>query len=90
MGVTLGGIHFHCGSGQKGASNFNEAMIKARECVQIGRSLGHPMEIIDIGGGLPSDKLGDDVLQALQSSRDDPLGYTVIAEPGRYFSSKTC
>lgn len=26
LGVILGGIHFHCGSGQNGASNFQEAM----------------------------------------------------------------
>jgi hypothetical protein len=37
-------------------------MNKARECIIIGRSIGHPMDIIDIGGGLPADKLGDDVL----------------------------
>lgn len=75
MGVTLGGIHFHCGSGQQGASNFKEALQKAKECLQIGRRVGHPMEMIDIGGGLAADRLGEEVVEALQESRDDPLGY---------------
>jgi ornithine decarboxylase len=65
MGVTLGGIHFHCGSGQNGASNFKEAVWKARECIQLGRAVGHPMDMMDIGGGLPADRLGTEVLQAL-------------------------
>lgn len=90
MGVSLGGIHFHCGSGQSGASNFHDAMDKARECIRIGRRMGHPMEVIDIGGGLPADKLTKEIVDALQVSKDDPLGYRTIAEPGRFLSSKTC
>lgn len=55
MGVLLGGIHFHCGSGVNGASNFKEALEKARDCIKLGRQMGHPMELVDIGGGLPAD-----------------------------------
>jgi len=33
------------------------------------------MEMIDIGGGLAADRLGEEVVEALQESRDDPLGY---------------
>lgn len=36
-GVKLGGIHFHCGSGQNGAKNFDEAIELAKECIKIGR-----------------------------------------------------
>jgi len=25
----------------------------ADECMEIGRALGHPMEILDLGGGFP-------------------------------------
>jgi len=75
MGVTLAGIHFHCGSGQNGASNFREAVEKARECIRIGRRVGHTMEIVDIGGGLPADELSHDLVDALSLSHNDPLGY---------------
>lgn len=90
MGVTLGGIHFHCGSGQNGASNFQEAMDKARECIRIGRRMGHTMELVDIGGGLPANKLTKEIVDALQVSKEDPLGYRTIAEPGRFLSSRSC
>lgn len=90
LGVTLGGIHFHCGSGQNGASNFKEAMDKARECIRIGRRIGHSMELVDIGGGLPANKLTKEIVDALQVSKEDPLGYKTIAEPGRFLSSRTC
>jgi len=52
MGINLGGIHFHCGSGKKGA-DFGDAVDLARKCIEIGRTLGHKMEIMDVGGGLP-------------------------------------
>lgn len=48
------------------------------------------MEMIDIGGGLPADNLTKEVIDALESTQNDPLGYKIIAEPGRFLSSKTC
>ena len=58
--------------------------------MQIGRSLGHSMELLDVGGGFPSDQLNSNVVNALSATCNDPLGYRVIAEPGRHFSSNTC
>lgn len=37
MGITLKGIHFHCGSGMHGSSAFKKAVLLARECLRIGR-----------------------------------------------------
>lgn len=37
MGISLKGIHFHCGSGQHGSSGFGKAIALARECIRIGR-----------------------------------------------------
>ncbi len=65
-------------------------MQKARECIKIGRSIGHSMEILDIGGGLPADTIHQEIIDALKSTYNDPLGYKIIAEPGRYLSSKSC
>lgn len=90
LGVQLGGIHFHCGSGQNGAKNFDEAIELARECIKIGRQVGHSMEIIDIGGGLPAGELDSELLETLRSTKNDPLGYQIISEPGRYLSSRSC
>jgi hypothetical protein len=34
---------------------------------------------MDVGGGFPSGDLSDKTVQALQITRDDPLGYRVMA-----------
>ena len=54
LGITLKGIHFHCGSGLHGSSAFGRAVDLARNCLRIGRLYGHYMSIMDIGGGFSS------------------------------------
>ncbi|KAL4450285.1 hypothetical protein ABPG74_008991 [Tetrahymena malaccensis] len=90
LGVRLHGIHFHCGSGKNGSSSFLKAVNMARKCIEIGRQYGHAMEILDLGGGYPSGDLNDKFIANLKDTCNDPLGYRVIAEPGRHFSSQTC
>ena len=89
MGVNLKGIHFHCGSGQHGSSAFGKAVKLARECLSIGRLYDHEMNLLDIGGGFPSGSLSPQTIEALKPTKNDPLGYRVIAEPGRHFSSNS-
>lgn len=90
LGVRLYGIHFHCGSGKNGSSSFLKAVNIARKCIEIGRQYGHAMEILDLGGGYPSGDLNEKFIANLKDTCNDPLGYRVIAEPGRHFSSQTC
>lgn len=90
MGITLEGIHFHCGSGQHGSSTFDKAVQMARACISLGRKYGHRMETLDIGGGFPAGDLNSRLTEALHITKDDPLGYRVIAEPGRYLSGRSC
>jgi diaminopimelate decarboxylase len=87
MGIKLEGIHFHCGSGQHGSSGFRKAILMARSCMEIGRKYGHRMETLDIGGGFPSGELSAKTVEALEITKNDPLGYKIIAEPGRHFSA---
>lgn len=87
MGIALKGIHFHCGSGQHGSSGFGKAVKFARNCIKIGRVYGHEMTTLDIGGGFPSGELSQMTIDALAPTKNDPLNYRVIAEPGRHFSS---
>lgn len=44
---------------------------------------------MDVGGGFPSGELTRNTIDALEITRDDPLGYKVFAEPGRHFSAQT-
>lgn len=90
MGVNLKGIHFHCGSGVNGSSNFRKAIEMAKACLYQGRKLGHRMEILDLGGGFPAGSMNQEMLENLKLTYNDPLGYKVMAEPGRHFSSNTC
>jgi diaminopimelate decarboxylase len=85
MGIKLKGIHFHCGSGLHGSSAFGRAVALARKCLEIGRIYGHEMTLMDIGGGFPTGDLNKKTIDALQLTKNDPLGYRVIAEPGRHF-----
>ena len=45
------------------------------------------MDILDLGGGYPAGEINNEMLEALKTTENDPLGYKVIAEPGRYLSS---
>jgi len=88
MGVNLAGIHFHCG---KVINNINDnykfLLDKARASLEIGRNIGHKMEILDIGGGFPGGKINNNLKEALSFTQNDSLGYSTIAEPGRFISS---
>lgn len=66
MGVSLKGIHFHCGSGHHGSSGFGKAVKFARKCMEIGRVYGHEMGTLDIGGGFPSGELSQKTIEALR------------------------
>lgn len=56
--------------------------------MEIGRMNGHKMDILDIGGGFPAAELSQQTISALEPTKRDPMGYKVIAEPGRHFSSR--
>jgi diaminopimelate decarboxylase len=88
MGIKLEGLHFHCGSALEGADkNFKRTIQKARQFIVIARKHGHSMTIMDIGGGFPGHQLSKKFVDILYMTKDDPLGYQVIAEPGRHFST---
>lgn len=87
MGISLKGIHFHCGSGKDGSLAFKKSINMARACLEVGRKYGHSMEILDLGGGFPAGEVDQNMMDALLLTKNDPLGYKVIAEPGRHLSA---
>jgi len=48
------------------------------------------MEMLDLGGGYPAADLNEQFIASLANTYNDPLGYRVVAEPGRHFSSNSC
>jgi ornithine decarboxylase len=81
--IKVLGISFHIGSG--GTHNRKEAYLKAytyaEPILHSLRSIYNETPILDIGGGLLSNSDLTDILEWTK-----PLPYTIIAEPGRYFS----
>lgn len=47
------------------------------------------MSLLDVGGGFPAGELSDLTIEALKQTKNDPMNYRVIAEPGRHFSSRS-
>jgi len=82
--LPIKGITFHIGSG--GVFSREEAYRKVIQqsipLLEYIKSINKEIPILDIGGGLLHDT---DLLEALGWTKDLP--YTIIAEPGRYFSA---
>ena len=95
LGIHIKGLSFHVGSQCAGPEAHLEAI---RACNLIMRNHeqmlgGHPLGILDIGGGFPVPYAGgsDDIATFCAPIREAiselPSGISVIAEPGRYISA---
>lgn len=55
---------------------------------RVAKECGHPMGMIDLGGGLPAGILPDPIVNLLKSTKQDhDAGIKIIAEPGRHFAT---
>lgn len=95
LGLNVIGVSFHVGSGGRPES-FVGALEHAAQVRDIGRSAGHSMKILDIGGGFPGTdepQVGGITL-SLVSKLISPIlekewaDCEVIAEPGRFMCSE--
>ena len=99
-GLDIKGISFHVGSACNGGKAYWNAIQMAYVALQHVRRMGHPAaEIIDIGGGyLPCESdfkekavfIRDAIMEVnKQELSDGQPGVTFLAEPGRFFATKT-
>lgn len=87
-------VHFHAGSGWlgDGLPAFEAALPAAVEAVERLRAAGHPIEEVNVGGGLGVPARADerpidlDAYAAAVNRHLGPLGVRVAAEPGDYLS----
>lgn len=56
--------------------------------MEIGKQMGHSMEVMDLGGGFPQGQIPEFLIDLLHSTAN--LNYKIIAEPGRHFSANSC
>jgi diaminopimelate decarboxylase len=57
--------------------------------MKIGRDIGHSMDIMNVGGGFGAQNISESLEKVLKKTRNDPLKYQVICEPGRFLSSES-
>jgi diaminopimelate decarboxylase len=102
--INLKGVMFHVGSGCMDETVYNSAIKRCKEIFSIAhQKYGYDprhMNLIDFGGGFPGVNENDDGIQfkkiaavinkAIQRYfSDDADEYVFIAEPGRYYVSKS-
>jgi ornithine decarboxylase len=96
LGLNVVGISFHVGSGCGSVKPFADAIASARAIFDSAAAQGHPMNLLDIGGGFPGhvstyqnnltfENICACVNDALDQHFPEGCGVRIIAEPGRYF-----
>jgi ornithine decarboxylase len=90
LGIALKGISFHVGSGCfSSRAHYNAILNAVKHCGTL-KKQGHPVKMVDIGGGFLPDR--DDfamktasIREAMYKSSKSDLEF--IAEPGRFFAT---
>jgi len=92
------GVSFHVGSKCNDPATFTSSIRDAKEIFKMGEALGMKMNLLDVGGGFPGTHGEcmvpfEDMAKAINDGIDtyfsDVEDLRVIAEPGRYFASKS-
>ncbi|KAK6050026.1 Pyridoxal-dependent decarboxylase, pyridoxal binding domain protein [Cooperia oncophora] len=92
IGAKIHGISFHIGSGVENCRPLALSLANARKLFDYGRILGHPISILDIGGGFMATtsqhflKVGNFIENSI-SSCFEGVDIRVIAEPGRFLNT---
>ena len=93
LGVRVRGLSFHVGSQVADATRYVEAIDACREILLQARLDGHPLDVLDIGGGFPVGyggsvaRIREFCAPIRRELRTLPAGTRVIAEPGRYVAA---
>jgi diaminopimelate decarboxylase len=93
-GLIVDTIHFHAGSGwlADGLPGFERALPAAVEAVRRARVAGHPVEEVNVGGGIgrvarDAERPVDiDAYAAVLARHLGPLGVTIGCEPGDWLT----
>ncbi|KAG8506784.1 Ornithine decarboxylase [Galemys pyrenaicus] len=94
LGLAVVGVSFHVGSDCQDPHSFTQAIMDSRRALDMGRGVGHDMNILDIGGGFPgvegSEPKFEEVARvidaALTQHFPEESGVQVMAEPGRFYA----
>lgn len=95
--LNIIGVSFHVGSGCMSNTSYEHAIRDSAIVFKIAESIGFNFELLDIGGGflgIDNDQITfQQVAETINNSIDKYFGgfnnINVIAEPGRFFTSKS-
>nr|XP_019585704.1 PREDICTED: antizyme inhibitor 2-like [Rhinolophus sinicus] len=98
LGLAVVGTSFHVGSACQNPQSFTQAIADCRRVFEMGRGVGHDMNLLDIGGGFPGvegsepefEKMAREINAALAQDFPEGTGVEVIAEPGRFYVASAC
>jgi len=94
MNLILLATRFHIGSGYKRPEVLENAIRHSKNLIDIGKKLGHPIKILDIGGGFPGfdteeasfKKIANFLRDLIEKYLSDNKDLMMIAEPGKFFT----
>lgn len=98
LDLNVVGVSFHIGSRNSDIEAYTTGVKYAREIFDVAKGYDIDMNLLDIGGGFPgSQKLSflsfEDISRTVNSAIEKYFGdmenLKVIAEPGRYFTTKS-
>ena len=91
LGLVVEGLSFHVGSQCMNAENFVQALNLSSAVMQESAQRGHPIQILDIGGGFPAPYHRDvqpiaTLARKINAEIDRlfPSDLQILAEPGRF------
>lgn len=92
--LNIVGVSFHNGSDGSDSMSYYRAIERSRKIFDMAKEYGYHLNVLDIGGGFPGDRLGkvtfEDICEQVNKALDQFFPDTgdsleLIAEPGRYF-----
>ena len=92
------GVSFHVGSRCHDPQTFVSSIRDAKEVFKMGEALGMKMHLLDVGGGFPGttgesmvsfEDMAKGINEGIDTYFNDVEDLRLIAEPGRYFASKS-
>lgn len=93
LGLDVIGVSFHVGSGCFDADAFGDAVRRAKEAFEMGKTAGYRFTLLDVGGGFEDgefERMAGVLREAIEVyfPEREKEGVRVIAEPGRFFVSR--
>ncbi|XP_038191332.1 antizyme inhibitor 2-like [Arvicola amphibius] len=98
LGLAVVGATFHVGNDCQTPQSYRQAIADCHGVFEMGRTVGHSMSLLDLGGGFPvtegSEANFEEMARVINAARaqyfPEGTGVQVIAEPGRFYAESVC